>query len=71
VEEVLRFGLGYPWALGRKCRVGHDVALKRFHERDAGIITATAAIGPPFIIGFRLEGDAKSLDANRIAGFIE
>jgi hypothetical protein len=45
--------------------------LERFHERNAGILTTTAAIGPPFIFGFRLQCDSKPLDTYRIAGFIE
>ena len=57
--------------LGRKCRVSHHVALERFHERDTRILAATAAVGPPLIIGFRLQCDAETLDACRIAGFIE
>ena len=71
VEEVLRQGQSDPWPLGRKCGVGHDVALERFYERHTGILTAAAAIGPPFIIGFRLQCNAEPLDASRIAGFVE
>ena len=55
----------------RKCRVGHHVALERFHERDTRILAAAAAVGPPLIIGFRLQCDAEPLDATRIAGLIE
>jgi len=49
-----------------KRRVGHDVALERFRERDTGVF-ATAAIGPPLIIGFRLQRDAEPRDTPRIA----
>jgi hypothetical protein len=45
--------------------------LKRPHKRNARILTATAAVGPPFIIGIGLEGDAKPLYTYWIAGFIE
>ena len=71
VEEVLRYGQGDPWASGRKCRVSHHVTLQRFHESDPRILAASAAIGPPLIIGFRLQCDAQPLDAYRIAGCIE
>jgi hypothetical protein len=71
VEKVPRFGQGDPWASGRKCRVSHQVALERFHERDTRILATTAAVRPPLIIGFRLECHADPLDAGRVAGFIE
>jgi hypothetical protein len=45
--------------------------LKRPHKRNARILAATAAVGPTFIIGIWLEGDAKPLYTCRIAGFIE
>ena len=64
-------GQGDARSLGGKCRVSHDVALKRFHERDARILASTATAGPPFIIGLRLQCDAEALNAGRIAGFIE
>ena len=71
VEQILRYCQGDPRALGRKCRVSHQVALQRLHERDPGILAATAAIGPQLIIGFGLQRDAQPLDARRIAGCIE
>ena len=57
--------------MGRKRRIGHHVALERFDERDTRILAATAAVGPALIIGFRLQCDAETLDAYRIAGVIE
>jgi hypothetical protein len=45
--------------------------LKRPHKRNARILAATAADGPPFIIGFWLERDANPLYTFRIAGLIE
>ena len=71
VEDIFRYREGDPQALGRPCRVSHQVALKRRHKRDARILAATAAVGPPFINGFRFEGDTEPLHPNRIAGFIE
>jgi hypothetical protein len=71
VEQILRFGKGDPWASRRKCRVSHHVVPKRFDERDTRILAATAAVGPPLVIGFRLQYDAEPLDACRIAGSIK
>ena len=71
VEQILRYGQGDPWAFGRKRRVRHHVALERFDKRDARIFAATTAVGPPLVVGFRLERDAEPLDAARIAGLIE
>ena len=45
--------------------------MERFHIGYARILTATASIRPAFIVGFRLQRDAKPLDAGGIAGFIE
>ena len=45
--------------------------LERFHECDTRIFAPTAAIGPPLIIGFRLQGDPEPLDTYGIARFIE
>ncbi len=71
MKEILGYGQGYAWTLGRKCSVGHDVALKWFYISDAGILTAAAAVGSTLIIGFRFQCDAEPLDARRIACFIE
>ena len=71
VEEVLRYGQGDPWAIGRKCRVSHQVAPERFHKRDPRILAAAPAAGLQLIVGFRLQCDAEPLDACRIAGFVE
>ncbi len=71
VEQILRYGEGDPRALGRKCRVSHDVALQRLHECDTRILAATAAIRSPLIISFRLERNAETLDACRITGSIK
>ena len=71
MEEVRRQGQGDPRALGRKRRISHHVALERFHERDSRILAATAAVGPPLIIGFRLQCDAETLYAHWITGIAE
>src|ERR1035441_8124579 len=71
VEDIFRYGQGNPRSMGRPCRVGHQVSLKRPHKCDARILAASATIGSPLIIGFRLQCDSKPLDACRIAGFIE
>jgi hypothetical protein len=71
MEEVLRHGQGDAWTFGRIRRVSHDVTMERLHERDARILAATAAAGPTFIIGFRLQCDTEPLNACRIASYIE
>ena len=71
MEQILRNGEGDPWANGRKRRIGHYVALKRFDERDARILAASAAMGRPLVIGFWFERDAQALDAAWIAGLVE
>jgi hypothetical protein len=71
VEEVLRYSQGDPWHPGRKRRVGHYIALKRFYEGNTRILAATAAIGPALIIGFGLQRDAEPLDPCRIASLVE
>jgi hypothetical protein len=45
--------------------------MERLNKRDTRILAASAAVGSPFIIGFRFQCDAKPLRARRIAGFIE
>ena len=71
VEQVLGFGHGNPRADGRKRRVSHHVALERFHERDARVFAAAAAVRPLLVVGLRLQCDAEPLDSTRIAGVIE
>ena len=71
VEQILRHGQGDPRADGRKRRVSHHIVLERFDKRDARILAATAAVGPPLVISFRLQCNAKPLDSARIAGFVE
>src|ERR1700728_1498447 len=70
MEEVLRLGQGNPWAVRGIRRVSHQVVLERLHESDARVLAA-AAVGPPLIVGFRLQCDAQPLDACGIAGFVE
>ena len=60
MEQVLRYCQSDSWTPGRKCRVSHQVALQRLHERDPGILAATTAIGPQLIVGFGLQRDAQA-----------
>ena len=71
VDQIVRYGQGNPRADGRKRRVSHHVALQRFHECDARIFAATAAVRQPLVVGLRLQCDAEPLDPYRIAGVIE
>ena len=71
MKQILRYGQGDPWADGRKRRVSHHVALEWLNKRDTRILAATAAVGLPLIIGFRLQCDAEPLDSGRIAGLIK
>ncbi len=71
MEQILRNGKGNPWAKGRKRRVGHDIALEWFHERNARILTATAAMRRLLVVGFRLKRDPKPLDTARITSLVE
>ena len=71
VKQILRYRQGDPWADGRKRRVSHHVALEPFHERDARILAAAAAVGPPLVIRFRLQHNAEPLDSAGIASLIE
>ena len=70
MEQVLRDGQRDPWAIRRKGRVIHHVALDRFDKRDTRVLAA-AAVGPPLVIRFRLQRNAEPLDAYRVAGFIK
>jgi hypothetical protein len=45
--------------------------LKRFNERDSRILAATAAMGRPLVISFRLDRNAKPLNSARISGLVE
>src|ERR1700692_4699997 len=60
-----------PWADRRKGGVCHHIAPQRFDERDAGILTAPAAVGSAFVVRLRLERNTKPLDCTRIAGRVE
>ena len=71
LEQIRRLSKCDSWTSRRKCRVGHDVALKRLNIGHAWIFAATAAIRPAFVIGFRFERDANPLYADRIAGIIK
>ena len=71
VEEIVRYRQGNPRTIGRPCRVGHQISLKRPNKGNARIFAASATVGSQLIIGFQLQCDAKPLDACRIAGFIE
>ncbi len=71
MKQVLRDGKGDARANGRKRRVSHHVALKRFDECNARILAASTAMRRPLVIGFRLERDAQPLDSAGIAGLVE
>ena len=71
VEEIFRLSQCDPRAIGRICRVGHDVSPERLHEGDARILAAASAIRPSLVIDLRLQRDAKPLHAHRLTGFIE
>ena len=45
--------------------------LERLDKGNARIFTATAAVGSPLIIGFRLKRNTKPLNSRRIAGIIK
>jgi hypothetical protein len=45
--------------------------MERLDECDPRVFASTPAVGPKFIIGFRLQRDTKALDAGWISSFIE
>src|ERR1700683_236156 len=71
MEKIGRNGQRDPWADERKRGVRHHIALQRFDECNARILTATAAVRAPFVPGFRLECDAEPFYSARIACLIE
>ena len=71
VKGVLGYCPGDARTSGRKCCVCHHVALQWLHEGDTRVFASSAAIGPPLIIGFRLQCDAEPVGAYGIASFIE
>ncbi len=71
MEEILGVCQRDSWTVGRKRRIGHDVAVERFDVGDPWVFTASATVGSTLIIGLGLKRDAEPLDARWIASFIE
>ncbi len=71
VDEILRLGQSNPRSSGGERRVGHDVAMDGFDERDARVFAATAAVGSSLVVGLGFECDAEPFDACGIACVVE
>ena len=71
VKQVFRYRQGDSWSEGRERGVSHHITLERFHECDARILAATAAVRHSLVIGFRFQRKAEPLDSARIACRIE
>jgi hypothetical protein len=71
VKEIFRSRQRNSRPSRGKRGVTHDVTLERLNERDSGVLASAPAARPKFVVDFRLQRDAKALDADWISTFIE